>query len=583
MSNNKYTWGIGIEHEMHLFHIPNSKEKLTSIIVFDSENAIKRILKDYLKNKINLKKSEYDFLKSIPFELSGRVCNGKKIIDKIPIKMPELITSYPFCTADRFRTKRAIEDIYEHKKKLIKILNKDELTKKLVKEYGRLDEYPYGMSRYIKYGTVKNDKYVFKKNSKKEDKLFVDYTGSYHITLTLPYTKTMKNKEFVDIHKNFCNQLQWIEPVLLIAFFSGDDYSPGSTKDRVRGSYRMMNLGWGNIAGSDVRLFDEGIGRYAKTKIFWREKFLLHETENLKPCIKPSPYAKKEGGITSYGTDLRTFGDNEKGVRVSGFPMKKPNGIEIRIFDNFNSKNLYSLLILLFSLIQNSMTSKTTSYVYENKIWINQMQNFMKYGYTAKIDKKYINLLENKLDIKIKLDENLNFYCCLFKSLFNKNKKGFYFNLLTSIDNYSFKSGFFSNAKDFYMNINQKSWELSLLIKLNRNDKLLEKMNQFLKILDYLNTINYEKIKDLILITLGDNWKNDIDNILIFLKSLKWIQYKNINFKKNLIRVNKNKKLEFNEDRIKKIIEISYLNPIETYSSYENNNFKNLIYNNQNN
>ena len=133
------------------------------------------------------------------------------------------------------------------------------------------------------------------------------------------------------------------------------------------------------------------------------------------------------------------------------------------------------------------------------------------------------------------------------------------------------------------MNINQKSWELSLLIKLNRNDKLLEKMNQFLKILDYLNKISYEKIQDLILITLGDNWKNDIDNILIFLKSLKWIQYKNINFKKNLIRVNKNKKVEFNEDRIKKIIEISYLNPIDSYSSYENNNFKNLIYNNQNN
>ena len=25
--------------------------------------------------------------------------------------------------------------------------------------------------------------------------------------------------------------------------------------------------------------------------------FLLHETKNLKPCIKPSAYAKKEGGL----------------------------------------------------------------------------------------------------------------------------------------------------------------------------------------------------------------------------------------------------------------------------------------------
>ena len=582
MDTKKYTWGIGIEHEMHLFHIPNIKNKMTDIIVFDSESAINRILKDYLKNKINLTKSEYDFLKSIPFELSGRICNGKKIIDKIPIKMPELITSYPFCTVDRYRTKRAIEDIFEYKKKLIKILNKDELTKNLVKEYGRLDEYPYGMSRYIKYGTIKNNKYVFKKDQKKEDKLFVDYTGSYHVTLTLPYTKNMKNKDFIDMHKNFCNQFQWIEPLLLIAFFSGDDYAPGSTKDRVRGSYRMMNVGWGNIAGSDVRLFDEGIGRYAKTKIYWREKFLLHETKNLKPCIKPSPYAKKEGGITSYGTDLRTFGDNEKGIRVSGFPMKKPNGIEIRIFDNFESKNLYSLLMLLFCLIQNSMTTKTSTYVYENKIWINQMQDIMRYGYTSKINHKYIKLLEDKLNIKIKIEENLNIYCCLFKALFNKNKNGFYFKLLSSVDNYSMNLQIFK-AKTFFMNINQKSWELSFLIKLNRNDKLLEKMNQFLKILDYLNKINYEKIQDLILITLGDNWKNDIDNILIFLKSLKWISYKNINFKKNLIRVNKNKKLEFNDNNIKKIIEFSHFNQLYSYSSYENNNFKNLIYNNQNN
>ena len=228
------------------------------------------------------------------------------------------------------------------------------------------------------------------------------------------------------------------------------------------------------------------------------------------------------------------------------------------------------------------MTTKTSSYVYENKIWINQMQDIMRYGYTSKINQKYIKLLEDKLNIKIKIEENLNIYCCLFKSLFNKNKNGFYFKLLSSVDNYSMNLKIFK-AKTFFMNINQKSWELSFLIKLNRNDKLLEKMNQFLKILDYLNKINYEKIQDLILITLGDNWKNDIDNILIFIKSLKWIYYKNINFKKNLIRVNKNRKLEFNDDNIKKIIDYSHFNQEYSYSSYENNNFKNLIYNNQNN
>ena len=55
----------------------------------------------------------------------------------------------------------------------------------------------------------------------------------------------------------------------MIGFILVMNMHPGSFKDRVRGSYRMMNVGWGNIAGSDVRLFDKGIGRYAKTKIYW--------------------------------------------------------------------------------------------------------------------------------------------------------------------------------------------------------------------------------------------------------------------------------------------------------------------------
>ena len=154
MNAEKYTWGIGIEHEMHLFHIPKSKNKFCDIIAFDSESAVKRILQDYLKNKINLTKLEYDFLKSIPFELSGRTCNGIKIINKIPIKMPELITSYPFCSVNKYRVQRAMEDIQTYKTNLIKILKKDKQTKELINKYGRIDEHPFGMSRYIKYGKI---------------------------------------------------------------------------------------------------------------------------------------------------------------------------------------------------------------------------------------------------------------------------------------------------------------------------------------------------------------------------------------------------------------------------------------------
>lgn len=575
MNKKQYTWGIGIEHEMHLFHIPKSvNNKITNIIVFDADSAVNRIFHNVKKNKLTLSKSDIHFLESIPFELSGRTCNGKKVIDKIPIKMPELITSYPFCSVDKKRVKEALDDINEHKKRLIKILKKDKITKELIKEYGDIDEYPYGMSRYVKYGKIRNNKYEFIKDKlTKKDKLYSDYTGSYHVTLTLPYTEKMTNQEFIKIHKNFCNQLQWVEPLLLLGFFSGDESAPGSIKEKIRGSFRIMNMGWGNIAGSDIRLFDKGIGRYAKTKLYWREKFNFDGKDKLKPCIKPSPYAKKEGGITSYGTDFRTFGDNEKGERVSGYPMKKPNGIEIRIFDNFDSSKIISLMMFLFLLIENSMKTTTTSYVYENKVWINQLRDIMKYGYTSKINKQYIKLIEDKLKLKINYFENENYYNCLLHSLYNKNKNGFYFKLYTD-DSKINKIYLQSEIKNYYMNINQTSWELAFLLKLNRNDNLLIKFNQLIKVIEYLNKITYENIKELILITMGNNWVNDIDNILKFLKLINFISYKNINYNKNFIRAKEIKQI--NNKFINYIIVNKFLLR-ESISSYNTQTFLNIL------
>ena len=44
MNKKQYTWGIGIEHEMHLFHIPkNINNKIADITVFDADSAVNRI------------------------------------------------------------------------------------------------------------------------------------------------------------------------------------------------------------------------------------------------------------------------------------------------------------------------------------------------------------------------------------------------------------------------------------------------------------------------------------------------------------------------------------------------------------
>ena len=50
-------------------------------------------------------------------------------------------------------------------------------------------------------------------------------------------------------------------------------------------------------------------------------------------------------------------------------PMKKPNGIELRIFDNFNSKHLKDLLRILVYIAENSRVHKCNKFVYKNNAW----------------------------------------------------------------------------------------------------------------------------------------------------------------------------------------------------------------------
>ena len=57
-----------------------------------------------------------------------------------------------------------------------------------------------------------------------------EYTGSYHVTMTLPYTDKTTTKEFRNMHINFANQMQWLEPLLLTAFFSCDDKAVGTKR-----------------------------------------------------------------------------------------------------------------------------------------------------------------------------------------------------------------------------------------------------------------------------------------------------------------------------------------------------------------
>ena len=525
LKKNEWIWGIGIEHEMHVFHLPDpNKKAIKDIIlaptekrVFDIMNnleKIKEVTKDLFDNKKMDKMDLEHFLNSIPFETTGRKCNGKVVINYLPSiirkgeseKMPEFITGYPFILG---KFEDYINELEFNQKRFFNIIEKIKYSKSQINKYGEFTSYPFGMSSYIKMPKDCKSKYTFNKNK------YTDYTGSYHITITLPFTKKTTTKNFIEKHQNFANQLQWIEPLLLTAYFSADDKSMGTTKKKVKGSFRVMKVGWGNFAGSDVRKFNKGIGRYANIKSYWRDGLIFDEIEKLRPCYPPSAPARREGGISTLSSNFRTFGSTDPkrpDHRVSGAAMTKPNGIEIRIFDHFKIKHLISLCGLITYVAENSRNFKTKNYVYKNKSWKEAMHKIMEDGWCALLDESYINELRKNLNLKIKTKSVVawDILETIYIELFKKNSKGLYSKLLLKKNNIK------NLAK--LPKINMNSWELGFLLLLNNNKNILSNVNKIIKDININKPIDIENFEKIYFKYMTKrNWKNSITNFIYFL------------------------------------------------------------------
>lgn len=534
-----YHWGLGIEHEYHLFHIKN-KKKNSNYVIFDSQEAmcfisrytsicctsnegvlfgdpIKHICCDIKKNhtsvtgcwpeennKTILTKYEQNFLKNLePFEYGGRPSCSQ--IPRIPINMVEITT-----TNYKNRTITSlVNELIKKEDTFLRILNKNKNTKQKVKIYGPLKQYPYGHIKKCKIPLIPTHlrKYY---HYIKDDKLkSSDYTGSYHLTITLPYKKNITLKKFINMHQEFGRQIQWIEPLLICAFFSPDLNSIGDGDKYTEGSYRVMTTGWGNFAGSDVRTLEKkSINRYANIDSKWRKKLQKFQKE-LSKCEK----GKLSSDLRTISLDFKTHYNkklqrNQKLYKES--IMKKGQGIEIRIFDHFPTQYIKNLLQIIIIIADNSLQTKydkNNEHVYNNKIWIETMKNIMIQGWNSSISEKYINLLKKILDISFECDSNKGYDIlkCVVKSLFLKNKHG-KFQQLTKC----------RTKVPYIPQVNRYAWESELKNTLKNKWEILLKI---MKIQDIFSFEEFEKI----FYTNFDKklWKNDIHDILYALESKK--------------------------------------------------------------
>ena len=535
-----FNWGIGLEHEMQLFHISKSKDVedvSRSNILFDSQESTCFLLKDKSKEgpccklmtrngstcynnnpktkklfKAGVKISEKvkEWLKTIPWELSGRQSKGctpdTTLLKRVPTLMPEFVT-----TSHKNRSMESLcNELLFLENKFIELQMKNPHTKQKVKRYGQIRQLPYGAISKIRIPnkhTIGNEKYDFIK----ED--YIDYLGSYHVTITLPCPEDITDKEFIENHQNFANQLQWIEPLLISAFFSADPRSVADSGKKTEGSFRIMYTGWGNIAGADLRKIGKGLGRYGNIESHWRKTLNFEDSKKLHKCNN-EVQIDEPGAIGILGSDFRTFGfdhtdkcPGKECPKVSGSPIVYPNGIEIRIFDHFNSSHLIDLLRIIVYIAENSRNHKCNNYVYNNKSWKNAMRLVMKEGWNAVMEKSYIEELRINLGLELDFGRKKAFGTLvnLTKELFDKNHNGMYSKLLLE--------------KKYELcpripEINRFSWQISF------NKLYGEEMTDFIK--DNFkkgNTITIKKFKSIFYKSLKKIWEEDIEDLLYALEA----------------------------------------------------------------
>jgi hypothetical protein len=516
---SNYEWGVGIEHEVQFFHKPlnTGKKNIDSYIMFDGKPRIEELLKS---GKLSV--LDQEFLKTIPFEPTGRKCNGKVVLEKTPVPMPEFITEKPFNT---LKNKRPIEsyckEILQNEDRYIKLLHMNEKTLKAEEKHGIIHQYPFGVSNYFKYASNKGLPYKFEKNKNKKDKLHTDYLGSYHITLTLPFTKKTSSDKFIKIHQNFANQIQWLEPLLLTAFFSSDQKAVGTSEKRIKGSYRIARVGWGNLAGSDVRKFNKGVGRYANIQPYWRDGLNFYNVKSADYCQDLAPKLKKvePGAVSGFSSNFRTFGSTDPDRpwhRESGIGMTKPNGVELRIFDHFDSHYLQELCKFVVYVAENSRTHVAKKYVYKNKGWIESLQRIMLNGWNAELNEGYIEDLRSELGLKIRTKSKIAYDIIyeINQELYKKHKHGDWTYMM--LDN---------NDIVKLPHINRYSWETALMMKLNSSEVLMKKFNDMVKSLSLGKEMTVDEFRlNFFKYFNKKMWESDVVDVIYFLESLKFVE-----------------------------------------------------------
>jgi hypothetical protein len=363
----------------------------------------------------------------------------------------------------------------------------------------------------------------------KNTKLKTNYTGSYHLTLTLPfYSLSYDIDQYYEQYKRYINQFQWIEPLIIALYTTTDMRGIGSKTVYSRASYRILLSGWGQPGGSDVRKFEEGLTRKVNIPLYWREGMNYPGMEDVKKyCANPDrkydiEHVDPDRNIYDMGGDFRTpSGEHGESWKVRDRLKGKYFGVEMRILDVFPPKYIASFLRIVAFLVENSRESKNKIYVYEDKDWIDAMQSVFKSGWRAELPKKYIDKLEIALNLKFPEKPKMldAFWTIFLKVLYEKNHKGFFVaQLLSNMMKDDFSKNISSNIQPPLekRNPNRESVDFGILLKLNNSIKIRNILQKTFQLLPINSKITLDKLEKHYHKTMDSDWKNNMIDLVYF-------------------------------------------------------------------
>lgn len=154
---------------------------------------------------------------------------------------------------------KALNDLIQLEKTFFYLVNHLPILQNVIKIYGELI--------YHNIGSVSNTLLIFNIIDLKYYEISEDYTGSYHIWITLPYKENDSYTTFINNHVHLANKLQLLEPILA-AHYSSPSYNALENNQSKTSLRQFLNIS-SNYGTSDITL------------MYGKKKHVLSESNNL--------------------------------------------------------------------------------------------------------------------------------------------------------------------------------------------------------------------------------------------------------------------------------------------------------------